>query len=421
MTPGQLALTPEAGIGLAAFAGSAMVSAVEAAMAHLPRGALTGATRRRLMAWIGRPQRTKDLLRTVDFSCDLLFFSCFVRLARGPALAGFDPVLLLFLVALPLLFMGAEVIPRVVGRRFPTLVVWAAWLPLEVIFVVLGPFAWAARRLAELLRRPLEARWGAAEVADQAELRAVLGSSARSGAWGQEGADMVEGVLDLEATRVRQVMTPRTDIVSLSRDAGWDEALDAFVDSPHRRLPLLEPGRDEVVGVLYAKDMLAALLADRRLPARELARKPRFLPEVIHLGDALDRFRESGRELAVVVDEYGGLEGLVTIEDVLEEIVGEIRDEHDEPEARRDAVAVRRRGRDYDLDGRLPLDDLGDLLGEDFEGLGVETLGGLVFLRRGVLPEVGDRVEYKGFVFQVSARERQRISRVLVRRGGERP
>lgn len=420
MIPVALVRSPEFLVSVVAAAVAFMASAAEAAIFHLPRGQLSPGIRRHLRDLLVRPHSTSDLLRTLDFFADVCFlFSLgllFLRVAPGHG--GVD--LFLLAVGVPLLFMAAEVLPRAIGSRFPVPVMWVAVFPLRFFALVLGPLSWGARRLSEALLRPLETRWEPADAPDEAELRAVLGYSARRGALGQEGVDMVEGILDLDETRVSQVMTPRTQMVCLPEGASWAEALDAFARAPYRRMPIRRSEGEEVLGVLYAKDMLAAALSDEHPSPLSLAREPLFVPGVARLDDALERFREGGNQMAVVVDEYGGVEGLVTMEDVLEEIVGEIRDEHDEREAHEDAQAVRRRGEALDLDGALEIEEFGDLVGLDLDESPVETLGGLVFHEFGSLPEVGESVEFQGLRLEVTRRDRHRIARVLVHRlGGE--
>lgn len=418
MSPLEMARTPEFVLSVVAAGVAFMASAAEAAIFHLPRRQLTPGIRAHLRDLLVRPHRASDLLRTLDFLADVAFlFSLGLLYARSaPGHGGLDPFLLG--VAVPLLFMAAEVLPRALGSRFPVPVVWVTVVPLRFFALVLGPLSWGSRRFAEALLRPVEERWEPADAPDEEELRAVLGYSARRGALGQEGVDMVEGILDLDETRVYQVMTPRTQMIQLPEGASWDEALDAFAQSPYRRLPIRRSEGEEILGILYAKDMLSAALSGERPSILSLAREPLFVPGVARLDDALERFREGGNQMAVVVDEYGGVEGLLTMEDVLEEIVGEIRDEHDEHEAHEDAQAVRRQGAALDLDGALEIEEFGDLVGMDLDESPVETLGGLVFHEFGSLPEVGDVVEFRGLRLEVTRRDRNRVARVLVHRKG---
>ncbi len=420
MSPADLLKAPEFLLALGTLFLSFVTSAAEAALYDLSQGKEGSRLRGRLKALLSRPQRLADVLRTLDFFSDVAFLlSLGVLYARtSPYNRGFD--LFLLFVAVPLLFVASEAIPRAIGSRWPKQVIRSTLLPIELMATLLGPIASASREICGWLLTPLSKRMQEGTQPDEEELRAVLGYSARKGELGQEGVEMVEGIFALDEYRVNQVMTPRTKIIFLPEDSTWEETLDAFRSSPYRRLPIRGETLDDVRGVLYAKDMLTTFVAGQRPTPIQMAREPLFVPGVAHLDDALDRLREAGNQLAMVIDEYGGIEGVVTMEDILEVIVGEIRDEHDEREVREDAVAVRRRKNGYDLAGSLELEELSELLEVPFEEIHVETDGGLVFHEFGSLPEVGDQVEIEGYLFRVTSRDRNRIDRVLVRKAAKR-
>lgn len=405
-----------AGLAFFALLGTVVSSAAEAALFHLPRQGLSPLLRNRLRKLLAQPFQISDVLRTLDFLSDMVCLGC-LGVLFGDFTQGTQGVaVFLILVGVPLLFLVAEVLPRSLGSRFPVLILGLTLIPFEVVYRLLLPLCWGARRAVEVFLIPFEKRWGERDLPDEEELRAVLGYSARRGDLGQEGVDMVEGILDLDETRLAGVLTPRTKIVSLDADATWEEALECFAQTPYRRLPLKAEDSEDFPGVLYAKDMLSAWFQDQRPSPKQLAREPFFLPGVAYLDDALARLREQGNQMAVVVDEYGGVEGLVTMEDILEEVVGDIRDEHDGRENRPEAVSVRRQGESFDLDGALPLEEAADLLDLDPEEVPVETLGGLVFHYFGYLPEEGEEVRQGSWVFKVLRRDRFRLERILVRR-----
>jgi CBS domain containing-hemolysin-like protein len=410
----------EAGVAFLSLVLSFMSSASEAAIYHLPRGGRSTALSNRLRVLLRRPYQLSDVLRTVDFFADVSFLFVLGLMLRSWSSGPLMGDVALLVGGVLVLFLVTEVLPRALASRYPVVMLWTSLLPLEVFYRLLVPLSWGTRWLVNLLLSPLEARFGGGGAPDEEELRAVLGFSARSGGLGEDGVGMVEGILDLDETRVRAVMTPRTQIVFLEDDAMWDQALAVFAASPYRRLPVKRRGGEEIVGILYAKDMLAAQLRGECPDPLELVREPLYIPGVAYLDDALNRLREAGNQLAVVVDEYGGTEGLLSMEDILEEIVGEIRDEHDEREALEDAQAVRLADGVFDLDGTLELEELGDLLGLDLEEEPVETLAGLVFHACGALPEVGEEVAYRGYLFRVTERDRFRIARVQARKQGAR-
>jgi CBS domain containing-hemolysin-like protein len=210
------------------------------------------------------------------------------------------------------------------------------------------------------------------------------------------------------------VMMPRVEIVGIDRATPWSEVLDRVRSSEHARFPVYEGTLDEIVGVLYAKDLLRDVIAGEPPPEGwvRLVRPATFIPTSKPLDAQLRDFKASGSHIAIVVDEYGGTAGLVTIEDILEEIVGEIRDEYDVEEP-----PVEREGRErFWVSGRLTLDELSDLLGHDFRRQGLTTVGGLVYELFGRVPRAGEQLVVEGFRLVVERVVRRRILRVYFER-----
>jgi len=231
---------------------------------------------------------------------------------------------------------------------------------------------------------------------------------------------MIHAVIELGKRRVHEVMVPRTDIVGLEVDGTFEEAVDRIIAEGHSRLPVWERSADEVVGILYAKDLLPFLKeasADPP-PIRALLRTPVFVPESITIDDLLHELQRRKVHLAVVLDEYGGTAGLVTIEDLLEEIVGEIQDEYDEEEP----MVVRLDDDRARIDGRASVDELGELWDDlDVDALledrdEYDTIGGLVFHRIGGVPRPGDVVRVESLTITVEATDGRRVAKVLVAR-----
>jgi CBS domain containing-hemolysin-like protein len=218
----------------------------------------------------------------------------------------------------------------------------------------------------------------------------------------------------LAETAVDEIMAPRVDIVGVGVDMPWSEVLDRVRSSGHARLPAYRETLDDVVGVLYAKDLLAWALKGEEPEAGwpSLIRPASFIPGSKTIDRQLREFRKSGTHIAIVVDEFGGTAGLVTIEDVLEEIVGEIRDERDveEPD-------IEREGSDrFWVRGRVALSDLSDVLGVSFERDDVSTVGGLVYDAFGRVPRPGDAKIIGDFKVVVESVRRRRIERVYFER-----
>ncbi|MEQ1693357.1 MAG: hemolysin family protein, partial [Gemmatimonas sp.] len=226
--------------------------------------------------------------------------------------------------------------------------------------------------------------------------------------------DLLLGVFDFGETTAEEVMVPRVDIIGLEQQTPWSEVLDHFRSEQHSRVPVFDETIDEIIGILYAKDLLAAAIADEE-PAvgwRALVRPPTFVPPSKRIADLLREFRATGRHIVVVADEYGGTAGLVTIEDVLEELVGEIRDEYDDEERQVVSIGELR----FWVSGRLTLDDLSDALHHDFRRDDVTTVGGLVLELLGRVPRSGETLQIGPFRVIVERVIRRKIERVYLER-----
>ena len=248
------------------------------------------------------------------------------------------------------------------------------------------------------------------EVASEEEIDAFIDVGRREGILEAGEGELVRGVVDFGDTQVRSVMTPRVDVVAAPIDTTVEEFVQLILESGHSRIPIYQDSIDHVVGVLHVRDLLRVVDAPGSREIRSLFQPPHFVPETKSLASLLRELQERHQELAVVVDEYGGTEGLVTIEDLLEEIFGEIVDEHD-PEG---PSEVRLPDGSWRVDGRTDLEDLAGLLDRGLGDQDYETVGGLIFGRLGHVPKVGERVEAHGLLFTVEKADHRRARRVRV-------
>jgi len=230
----------------------------------------------------------------------------------------------------------------------------------------------------------------------------------------REQRAILRRVFSLGAIEVQEVMVPRVDIIGVERSMPWSEVVDRVRSSQHARLPVYDDTLDQVVGILYAKDLLAAVIADEEPPAgwSSLVRPASFIPESKAIDSQLRDFKATRTHIAIVVDEYGGTAGLLTIEDILEEIVGDIRDENDWEEPPIVAEANTR----FWVSGRVTLDELSEALGEHFEDKDISTVGGLIFQRLGRVPRAGETLTMRGFRVVVERVIRRRIDRLYFER-----
>jgi len=229
-------------------------------------------------------------------------------------------------------------------------------------------------------------------------------------------AELLHGVFSLGDTEVREIMVPRVDVVGIEKSAPWSELLDRVRSSEHARFPVFDETPDNVLGILYAKDLLPAVIADAE-PAdgwSALVRPAAFIPAAKTLDDQLRDFKAQRTHIAMVMDEYGGTQGIVTIEDILEEIVGEIRDEFDEDEP----TVAQEEGQRFWVSGGLSLADLSELVGADLQREDLTTVGGLVYEAFGRVPRAGESKRVDGFKVVVERVRRRRVERVYLERVG---
>jgi len=250
---------------------------------------------------------------------------------------------------------------------------------------------------------------GLSEPQDRKELLAVLREAADRGIIDSDALTMLEGVLEVGDLQVRDIMVPRAQMVFVRRDEPAARILPVVVESGHSRFPVMDEDRDNIVGILLAKDLLRRTSADKRerFDIREYMRPAVFVPESKRLNVLLKEFRRNRNHMAIVVDEYGGVSGLCTIEDVIEQIVGEIDDEfdvEDDQNIRRDAAAQ------FTVRGVTRIDEFNEYFGTRFpEGEGVDTIAGLLMKQLGRLPRRGETVTLDGFEFRVLRADRRRV------------
>ena len=220
---------------------------------------------------------------------------------------------------------------------------------------------------------------------------------------------MMEGAIAVSDMSVGDVMIPRSQMVSLSADARFLELMKQVVESGHSRFPVHGDDKDEILGILLAKDLLRGVVADNGPGSvRELLRPAVLIPESKKLNVLLREFRLSRNHMAIVVDEYGGVAGLVTIEDVLEQIVGEIDDEHDDAEDPQALIAAQADGQ-YVVDALTPIEDFNERFSADFDDDEYDTIGGLVTAAIGHLPEAGEELTLGRFAFRVARADARRV------------
>jgi magnesium and cobalt transporter len=251
------------------------------------------------------------------------------------------------------------------------------------------------------------------EPQDRTELLTLLRDAQERGLVDADALDMLEGVLAVADLQVRDIMVPRVQMVSVRRDDLPAKILPIVIESGHSRFPVMDADRDDVVGILLAKDLLRryAQAARASFDIREYMRAAVFVPESKRLNVLLKEFRRNRNHMAMVVDEYGGVSGLVTIEDVIEQIVGEIDDEYDVE----DDQNIRSEGpRHFTVRGVTRITEFNEYFGTDFAEEGFDTIAGLVMKQLGRLPRRGESLTIGGFEFRVARADRRRVDSLRV-------
>jgi CBS domain containing-hemolysin-like protein len=313
-----------------------------------------------------------------------------------------------------LMFIFGELVPKAAASHSSEKVALRVARPITLMSTILRPiallFEWVARGVLKLLRHEGGTREGL--VTDEGEIKTLVNVAEEHAVIEEEEKEMIHSVFEFSDTLVREVMVPRPDMITIPGSATVRNALVLTMEYGYSRIPVYEDELDNVIGLLYAKDLLKQLEEDKLGDlVRDMLRKAYFIPETKVLSDLLKDFQKKKVHMAIVVDEYGMVVGLVTIEDLLEQIVGEIFDEFD-----REINLVERIGKNrYRVDARINLEDLNEILQVDLpEEEGVDSVGGLVLKVLGHIPAPGETLVYSGIAIKVEKLRHNRISKVLI-------
>ena len=315
-----------------------------------------------------------------------------------------------FLTILLAYVIFREALPSIVARKSPERVLLALLPAYQVYSRVIWPFS-------RPLSRFLHAFVGREDVEEEdeghseEEVQAFIETGEEEGILEGDEGRMVQSIVDLGDKVVREIMTPRPEMVAVRRDATFAELRQLFIDEKYSRVPVFEENLDRIVGLIYAIDLLAYDRSSEE-SIELLIRNVQFVPETKKVSDLLREFQHTHSTVAIVVDEYGGTSGLLTVEDILEEIVGEIHDEFDEDTAEE---VVRESDNTFLVSGRADTDVLKEKLGLDVNGKGYDTVSGLVLAELGRVPQVGESVVYQGMTIEIVDAEGHRINKVRFR------
>jgi putative hemolysin len=329
---------------------------------------------------------------------------------------GWGPVVTAVVVISGLFLFLGQAVPRALARTRPSATAGALLTLCRFVAMLVRPLSALSDGAADLLTRLFGGEHpDTVPAGSEDELLIITRDDHDDGVIEPEERKMIDNVLRLEETTARDIMVPRVDIVAVAEDASSQDIVDVITEKGHSRLPVYRESVDEIVGILYAKDLLPFVIGSTRtLPIKRLLRPVYVVPESKRLDDLLGELRRNRVHIAVVADEYGGTAGLVTIEDILEEIVGEIQDEYDEELTLLESIS----DREIIVDGRLPIEEIEGALGTNLTGDDdpYGTAAGFVHWHLDRLPQEGDRFDAHGIRAEVLDVEGNRLRRLRLTR-----
>ena len=404
-------------IAVKAFITMAYVAITNTRMSSLREQADDGSKRAQRV--INLLEGRSQLTVSYDVSNALLYFAiaAFTTLGFIQPMIQNDPSngallgagLGLTVAALTLIF--SHIVPEGIGSSYAEPLALFLMLPLRLVLLLLYPLTW----LLLLMGRFIANIFGGGSLVNtvtEEEIMTLVNAGHTGGTIEEEEKDMIYSVLQLSQTWSRELMVPRLDIVAVDVETSIDDALERFISSGFSRIPIFEETIDNIVGLLYAKDLLRGKQYGNARSIRDLLRPAYFVPETLAADDLLRQLQNRKVHMAIVVDEYGGTSGLVTIENLIEEIVGDIRDEYDQNE---DDEYVQKAEGEYLIDGSMDIDDLNELMGLSINNEDTDTLAGYIYMILGRVPEIDETIETDQFILQVRSIEGRRIRQVHVK------
>ena len=391
--------------------------------------ALRDLSRVRLGDYLDRHHRTGWLDKIVEHTGDLIFITAVLRMLANTLIVlalvwACQPVrsapvrdLTIFLSAALVTLFFSVAIPHALAKYAGDEIVGASVPLLNALRVALLPLTWVMHGADQFVRSAAGAsaapRPEQIEQQIEEEILSAVEQGEEQGVVDEQEREMIESVIEFHDATAAQVMTARTDVVSLPLASSLHQVKQTIEESGHSRIPIHEGALDQIVGILYARDMLKFVgQPPDKFDLRAAMRPAFFVPETKPLSDLLHDFRQQKVHIAIVLDEYGGTSGLVTIEDILEQLVGEISDEHEPVEP---GTFRRLDARTVEADARIDIEEFNRLTGLNLqEDAGYATLGGFILATLGRIPEPGASFEYGGAKFTVIDAEPQRVNRVRI-------
>lgn len=402
-----------------------LLSMTETALLSLPRARLQGKVEtdrsaRQILQLLENPNRFLSAVQIGITLTDLLMgalsgATIVIYLAQilqnVPLIATYSHTIALTLIVLVITFLSivlGELVPKRLGLTYNERIARWSIGPMRLFLFLFAPLVRFLGASTDLLLRLLGIRTEEIQAVSEEEIRVLLDQGTQAGVFEESEQEMVSGVFQLHDQRVYSLMTPRSEIVWLDIQDPLEEIKRKIAENPFSRFPVCRDDLDNVLGIVKTRDLLIPLLEGRPIRLEECIQPVAFVPETTLASRALEIFRESNREMLLVVNEFGSVQGLITLNDLLSEIVGDLSGE--------EAQAVQRQDGSWLLDGMLPVDDFKEIfniphLPQEEE---YETLGGFLMTMLGRIPQVADRLEWQNLRFEVMDMDGRRVDKVLV-------
>ena len=350
----------------------------------------------------------------VNISCSILAVNITIDVARDLNLSISLLLTIEITVLTVVILLFGEIIPKLWAAKHPLKIARIAIFPIYWINVILYPAAETLTEFIRLTTSKIKIDKSKSAIKHD-EISELAGLGHERGTIEDEEHGIISGIIGFRSVAVYEVMTPRTDMISIPKEAGFAEIVETINKTGHSRIPLYDEDPDTIIGIVYAKDLLPYFKnkeLQNEFELVKIARKPMFIPPTKKINDLMHEFQEKKMHLAIVVDEYGGTSGVITLEDILEEIIGEIQDEYDKEEN----TVTKLDENSYIVLGKLSIDELKELLGIDINtgDDDFETVGGLVLSIAGNIPREGFSFNIENYKFTVKEIIKKRIKKVLI-------
>ena len=320
-------------------------------------------------------------------------------------------ILMEVLVVSVVVLIFGEILPKMIAIKYSKEYALKMYTPLKIMMFILSPIAQGFNAITNVVIKIIPFR--KEKIFDsEEELKILAELGEEEGTLQEEESDMIQSIFDFKEKTVGEIITPRVDIVSLKSDESIDKAMDIIGERQFSKIPIYIDTIDNIKGILYAKDIIPYLMGSRpNVNLQTLARQPFFVPETKPIDDLMEEFKLRKTSIAIVVDEWGGTEGLVTLEDVVEEVMGEIRDPYDQEESN----VLKQPDGSFIVDGSITIYDLEEETDIEFpEDRDYDTLGGFILDILTDIPQTGEQVEFNNMIFTVQTVENNRIGKIKI-------